>query len=70
MAESTAVLTVTNTWSDGKRQHVVGTIAIGATPLTYATGGIAMSLADPKIKSSRSPILIQIKGLSHIDVYR
>lgn len=43
MAESTVTLTAVDVWHDSKRIHVVGTIAIGASPGTYSTGGVALN---------------------------
>lgn len=63
MALSTAVLTVTDTWSDGKRQHVIGTIAVSPTPGTYAAGGLALALTDSLIKSTQLRFSI-VRGLS------
>jgi len=53
MAVATVTLTVTNTWSDGKRQHVIGTVGISPAPDTYATGGLAADIKDPLIKSTK-----------------
>ena len=41
MAESVVTGVVTDFWDDGKRLHSIGTLAIGASPGTYSTGGIA-----------------------------
>jgi hypothetical protein len=40
MANATAVPTSSKLWFDGRMTHVVGTLAIGASPLVYVTGGI------------------------------
>lgn len=58
MAASAVTLTVVDTWSDTKRQHVKGTLAVGAGD--YVAGGLTLSFADSKIKSSKVPVLVQI----------
>lgn len=40
MAVATAIPTLSDIWDDTKRVHVIGTIAVGASPLTYQTGGL------------------------------
>ncbi len=62
MAASTVVVTVTQTEVTGKMFKVYGTLAIGASPLTYTLGGIAMALNDPLIKASRAPQSVDVKG--------
>jgi len=65
MAVSTAVPTISDqnhTWFDGRMMHYLGTLAIGASPLTYTTGGIALSLALPLLKSSRVPFYVIVLG--------
>lgn len=52
-------VTATDVWSDGKRQHVIGTLVFSGN---YATGGEAISWAVSKIKSSRSPLIVRIEG--------
>ena len=54
-------LTVTDHWSDTKRIHVVGTLAFSGN---YATGGVAVSFADIKIKSASPPVYVAVSGLS------
>ena len=62
MALALATPTVTQQWFDGKRLHIIGTIAIGASPLTYAPGGPVMDLTGVGILSSRIPEWAHIKG--------
>lgn len=67
MADSTAVPTVTNSWWDGQRQHVVGTLAVGASPATYAAGGIVLSFAVagmPAIAQGQPPVWVQVRGIA------
>lgn len=64
MATAVGTLTVTDVWSDGKRQHVIGTVAVDASPATYLTGGLALALTDAKIKSQQAPKRIQLNGKS------
>lgn len=66
MADATAVPTVVDSWFDGKRQHVVGTIAVGASPLTYAAGGIVMSfnVASMPGVAPGPPVWVVIKGVA------
>jgi len=54
---------VNDTWSDGKRQHVIGTVVVSASPGTYTAGGLALAINDPKIKSTHLRLLI-LQGLS------
>jgi len=54
-----ATLTVTDHWTDGKRIHIIGTIA---TSGNYATGGVALALNDFKIKSPSPPEWVSIQG--------
>ena len=61
MASAVATSTVTKQWADSA-YHVLGTIAIGASPLEYVTGGIAMNLNQAAIKASRTPIKVNVTG--------
>lgn len=61
MAAAVITVTVVNNWSDGKRQHVIGTLDFDTGD--YAAGGIALTFNDPKIKSTKLRWL-DIKGLS------
>ena|SRR5689334_17793903 len=65
MADATAVINVpdiSNTWKEGPMFKASGTVAIGASPLNYATGGIVMSLVDPLIKAQRPPKSVIVTG--------
>jgi hypothetical protein len=53
MSTSTTTVTVTDTWYDGQRQHVLGNILINAGD--YAAGGLVVNFQDPKIKSTLVP---------------
>ena len=64
MAESVVTVTVKQTWFDGKMLHVLGTLAIGASPGTYSTGGIAFPLKDPLIKAQRAPQKVSVSGIA------
>jgi hypothetical protein len=64
MAGTTATITPSaypNGYDNTQRmQHVYGTVAIGASPLTYATGGVALSWKIEGIKStSQLPIWVE-----------
>lgn len=62
MANATASLTVTDTWYDGKREHVIGTVAI--TNFNYVTNGIVLSFTGQEfIKSSTNPVVCLITGV-------
>lgn len=69
MALSTGVVTVTDSWYDGKRQHVVGTIAIGASPLTYAAGGTVTAFNASGVQSSLAPSFVLVNGIGGF-IYR
>src|SRR5437660_617035 len=67
MAVATAVVTVPDNRSgrvSGNKYIVTGTVAIDASPATYAAGGITMSLAKPLIKASRAPVRVVVKGIA------
>lgn len=62
MALALATPTVTDSWFDGKRLHVVGTIAIGASPLTYAAGGPVLNFNGVGILSGLPPVRTDVSG--------
>lgn len=62
MSVATAVPTVSQTDVNGKIFRVIGAIAIGASPLTYAAGGLVMALNDPLIKAQRAPQSVIVQG--------
>lgn len=55
MADAVATLTVTQSWTDGKRLHVVGKLSI--SPDDYTTGGIALSLINLGVNSLPIPTI-------------
>lgn len=66
---ATAVATVSLTderfsWSAGNKYFVLGKVAIGASPLAYATGGLVMNMLIPLIKASRTPLSVHVFGQS------
>jgi hypothetical protein len=63
MALALATPTVIDKWYDGKRLHVIGTIAIGASPLTYAPGGPVSSFSG-LVQSSLPPIWVRVGGMA------
>lgn len=63
MAASVVTTTVTNSFVD-RVYNVYATLAIGASPATYTTGGIVMNLNQSAIKASRTPQIVQITGQS------
>lgn len=69
MALSTATLTETAVTTSGPSRagsrmlEWWGTLAISASPGTYATGGLTMSFANfDAVKSSSLPVLVEIKS--------
>ena len=62
MALSTGTVTVKDSWYD-MRQEVVGTIAFGANPLTYAAGGLVTPFNVPGVKSTQPPSDVWIRGI-------
>lgn len=64
MALSAVTTTISKTFMHDALFNVLGTIAIGASPGTYPTGGFTLALNDPLIKSSRLPIWVDIKGVN------
>jgi len=63
MANSVASLTVTDTWYDGKREHVVGTVVL--TNFNYITNGIPLVFTGQEfIKSATAPVLVNITGVA------
>lgn len=54
-------VTVTDHWSDTKRIHVIGTLAVAGN---YATGGDTLNFATYKIKSSKVPTYLSFNMLS------
>jgi hypothetical protein len=61
MALAAATVTVTSTDITQQNEIVYGTIAIGASPLTYPTHGLAMSFAGSDvIKSSSVPTEVDV----------
>lgn len=60
---ATVTPTVTDQWFDGKRMHVIGTMAItGGTD--YVNNGLACSFAGLVKGSSRPPEWVSIKGIA------
>jgi hypothetical protein len=66
MAESTAVPTITRIFKMGRVIRAYGTLAVGASTLTYATGGIALDFSS-KVASRRPPLHVHVEGLSAFD---
>ena len=63
MAVAVAAHTITNTSFDSSNITVRGTIAFGANPLTYATGGIILDFTgQDQIKSGSLPSQVLIKS--------
>lgn len=69
MATATAVGTE-NAYPSGKdmtqrRFHTYGTVAVTASPATYAAGGVVFSFAAPVFDvSSQTPIDLELKSLT------
>jgi len=62
MADAVATPTVTQQWFDGKRTHVIGTIAVSASPATYATGGIVCDFTGLVKGNNSAPQFMQVLG--------
>ena len=65
MAASTItvnVATIDFTWKSGKMYNVIGTLVVGASPLTYTTGGLAVSFNAELIKSQSAPLMCIVNG--------
>lgn len=63
MADSVVTVTVQKTGLFPNRGYEVkGTLAVGAAPGTYPTGGYTVSFADSNIKASRVPKEVTIHG--------
>ena len=58
------VATINQTWKSDKMFVVWGTVAISADPATYTTDGIVMSFAHPLIKASRTPVIVNVRGIA------
>lgn len=56
-----AVASVIDSWHDGKREHVKGTLSFSGS---YTTGGEVASFSHSAIKTTKPPIHIQIEGSS------
>jgi len=54
-----ATLTVTQHWTDGKRRHVVGTIALSGS---YVTGGVPLNVAVYGNPTSQPVVVSNIVG--------
>lgn len=63
MATSTTTVTVTDTWYDGQRQHIIGTLIVNAGD--YAAGGLVVDFSKFKIKSTKVPLVsaVQMWGI-------
>jgi hypothetical protein len=63
MANSVASVALQDYWYDGKREHVVGTIAL--TNFNYITNGIVVPFTGQEfIKSATSPVVVLISGIA------
>ncbi len=64
MSTSTTTVTVTDSWHDGKRQHILGTIVVNAGD--YAPGGLVVNFSTYAVKSSLVPdnSAVQIWGVA------
>ena len=51
--------TLVDQWHDGKRQHLVGTIAASSS---YVTGGDTLDLSDDLLPSQEVPVAMEIHG--------
>lgn len=61
MADAVATPTVSSTDQTQQCEHAFGTLAVGASPLTYATGGLVLSFAGlDVIKSGAVPREVRV----------
>jgi len=67
MSVATAVPTVVTSRFGDYGYKVSGTIAVDASPATYATGGITLNLNQSAVKASRTPVTVIIQGISGYD---
>ena len=61
MAVAAATPTVTKKFKVGRVIRTYGTIAIGADPLTYATGGVTCDFSGT-VPSSKVPLRVELTG--------
>ena len=54
-------LTITKTWDDGKALHAVGTITASGS---YTTAGDTLNFQNQRIKSTKTPIWVEIIGMA------
>ena len=65
MAVATIAITETHNYSAHSRGYTMfGFASIGASPLTYTTGGISISLASSKTRASKVPLYVRLFGQS------
>ena len=70
MADTTTTVTVTDKWHDGKRQFMIGTIAVGAGPLTYPANGVPLDLRAAGFRGTQKPYFMVVDGIAgYIFVY-
>jgi hypothetical protein len=79
MAEAKMTPTSKRVWDDGKKIHVVGTLAVAASPDTYTTGGNALDfvanmidgagLGVPLPGISSQPFYALVMGLAYFGQY-
>lgn len=64
MAAAIVTVTVGTTgWADSKYHHFLQ-LAVGASPATYTTGGIACNFDVALVKASRTPSIVFVYGIS------
>lgn len=56
-----AVASVIDSWHDGKREHVKGTLSFSGS---YTTGGEVVNLSHSAIKTTKPPVHMQIDSSS------
>lgn len=65
MAEASITLTVGESWDDGKRIHVIGSLAIDAASDMYATGGLSVPVPQvPAVNAAAKPVEFAAEGLA------
>lgn len=59
MADAVATISISKTSNDQAFEYVYGTVAIGASPLTYTAKGLVMSFASQdQIKATSAPLAV------------
>ena len=70
MADTAITVTKLDHWHDGKRQFMVGTLAVGAGPLTYPAGGVPVDFVAGGLQGTQKPLFVVLDGIAgYVIVY-